>query len=347
MNLYRGCAHGCAYCDGRAEAYAVEGTFEEVAYKANALELLARELETGGRRKPLPGGYVLLGGGVGDSYQPAERVCRLARGALEILRDRGLPVHALTKSSLVERDLDLLIEIQKRRGAIVSVSLSTVDEGLAALFEPGASPPADRLRTVERCRAAGIPAGVVLIPVIPYVTDWDEPIGKAVAAAASAGAQFVLFGGMTLQPGRQAEHFLRVLAETRPHLVDGVRRLYGGGRWGAASGGYHAEVSARFLAAARRHGMPRRIPAPLFRGLLSVNERVSVMLEHIDHELRAEGKRSSYGAAAYAVSRLREPLDGSLFGLPELPGVRGETLEAVRGIAADGTCALYERLMAP
>ena len=124
MNLYRGCGHDCAYCDGRAENYAVEGEFgAEVEVKVNAVELLRRELAPAPRRRgSAPSGFVLLGGGVGDSYQPAEERYGLARRALELLLELGRPVHVLTKSALVERDLDLLARIHERSRAIVSMS---------------------------------------------------------------------------------------------------------------------------------------------------------------------------------------------------------------------------------
>ena len=148
MNLYRGCVHGCTYCDGRAERYYVDGEFgRDVTVKVNALELLRRELDPTRRRKPLARGYVFLGGGVGDSYQPAEETYGLARGALEILRESGRPVHVLTKSTLVLRDAELIRRIHAETAAIVSVSLSTIDETVAAVFEPGVPTPQERLQT--------------------------------------------------------------------------------------------------------------------------------------------------------------------------------------------------------
>jgi DNA repair photolyase len=103
MNLYRGCEHGCRFCDGRSERYLVEGDFaRDITVKRNAVAVLDREL--GRIREP---GFVFVGGGVCDAYQPAQARYGLARGALEVARRRGLPVHVLTKSALVERDLDL------------------------------------------------------------------------------------------------------------------------------------------------------------------------------------------------------------------------------------------------
>lgn len=126
MNLCRGCEHGCSYCDGRAERYHVEGDFEaDIAVERNAVEVLGRELAR--VREP---GFVLLGGGVCDAYQPAEEGYRLARGALELALHHGLPVHVVTKSALVERDLDLLARLAEAAtdGSLLAVRGVTREE---------------------------------------------------------------------------------------------------------------------------------------------------------------------------------------------------------------------------
>jgi len=135
MNLYRGCQHNCAYCDGRAEGYYVEGEFgRDVGVKINAPEILKRELDPSRRRKPLKGGYFFLGGGVGDSYQPVEEKYRLSRQALEILAGFDYPVQVLTKSTLVRRDLDLLQQINRQRRALVCFSISSANEQISRIF---------------------------------------------------------------------------------------------------------------------------------------------------------------------------------------------------------------------
>ena len=131
MNLYRGCAHNCAYCDGRSEKYRVNGDFgAEITAKVNAPELLQKSLDPRGKRKPFPNGYIMLGGGIGDSYQPCEEKLGLTRKTLKVLAQHSFPIHILTKSCLVERDLDLIREINARSRAIVSMSFSSVDDQL-------------------------------------------------------------------------------------------------------------------------------------------------------------------------------------------------------------------------
>lgn len=198
MNLYRGCAHDCAYCDGRAEGYYVSGEFGvDVEVKINALELLERELDPGRRRKPLKRAFVILGGGVGDAYQPAEARYGLARGALEIIGRFGFPVHVLTKSALVERDLDLIVGINRASRAVFSMSFSTVDDRVARRFEPGCTPPSRRLEVLRRFKAAGVHTGAFFMPVIPFVSDHPAAIDEAMGRFREVGVDFVLASGMT------------------------------------------------------------------------------------------------------------------------------------------------------
>jgi DNA repair photolyase len=276
MNLYRGCGHDCAYCDGRAEKYQVGGSFgSDVQVKVNAVEVLRRELglESAGQAEFWPGarqwhgGFVLLGGGVGDSYQPAEMHYGLARSVLELFAEHAIPVHVLTKSTLVMRDVDVLQRIARSAGALVSFSLSSADDSLSSIFEPGAAAPSERLRALEALRNHGINAGVFLVPVLPFITDGAESLDASVAAAASAGALYVVFGGMTLKPGRQKDHYLETLERVRPDLVPQCRDLYA-----APMGAYSTGINRSFALAARRHAMPIRIPLALAPEVLDSQE---------------------------------------------------------------------------
>jgi DNA repair photolyase len=286
MNLYRGCEHGCAYCDGRAERYHVAGDFErDIAVKRNAAALLRREL--GRAREP---GFVLLGGGVCDAYQPAEARYHLAREVLEVVLERGFAVHVLTKSILVERDFDLLAEIGRRTRAILSVSLQTVDDAVRARFEPRAPPVAERLDLVRRARELGLGVGAMAMPVLPGISDRPEAIGRLVDAVADVGADFVCFAGLTLRPGVQKEAYLRVLREHYPDLVDGYGRAYAVERpSGAPDGRYLARVEQRFFAALERRALPARPPRRLFAGQMPLYAELGVRLEHRELERRRAG----------------------------------------------------------
>ncbi len=346
FNLYRGCAHDCAYCDGRAEKYRVEGEFgSEVAIKVNAVEVLRRELSPN-RKTAAPhwSGFVVLGGGVGDSYQPAEENYGIARRTLELFDELGVPVHVLTKSTLVLRDADVLERMAvggragaRRTGALVSFSISSVDDAVCSVFEPGAPPPSQRLEALSTLARRGIPGGVFLMPVIPGVTDSREAMDAALAAAVDAGARYVLFGGLTLKDGRQKDHFLSALSGIRPDLVPAYRRLYPGDPWGAASGEYYSRINRTFGELARERRVPPRIPRGLFAGIVSGADLASVLLEQIHAMLELEGKNSRFRHAAFQLSRSK---DGAV-----PVGIGPEAAQAIEEIRRTGTARLYEQLL--
>jgi len=203
MNLYRGCTHNCVYCDGRAEGYYVDGEFgRDVTVKVNAIDILRRELDPRRKRVTFKRSFIMMGGGVGDSYQPLEKKYELTRKALELMHEYNFPVHMLTKSTLIKRDVDILKEINKQSRAIVSFSFSSVDDKISAVFEPGVPPPDERLKTLSFFKNEGIACGMFLLPVIPFLTDTSKLLEHTISRAKEAGVDFVIFGGMTLKDGR-------------------------------------------------------------------------------------------------------------------------------------------------
>jgi DNA repair photolyase len=346
MNLFRGCAHGCVYCDGRSERYQVEEAFgQHVTVKTNAVEILRRELDPERRRRPLKPSFVMMGGGVGDSYQPAEKRYQLTRGSLLLMHEYKWPVHVLTKSTLVERDIDILKKINQQTRAVVSLSFSSADDEISSVFEPSVPPPSRRLKTLAVLKKEGIPCGMFLLPVIPFITDIPEVIEETVRKACEAGVDFVIFGGMTLKEGRQKDYFFDVLKERYPELVEEYENIYRGDKWGQATGEYYAEINQTFSRAANKYGIPVRIPPRLYRDILWENDLVIVVLEHIDYLLRLEGKRSHYGYAAYSISRLEKPLSATKDELRKIKGVGEKTEEVILEILETGSSSLYEKLL--
>lgn len=346
MNLYRGCSHNCVYCDGRAEGYYVEGEFDrDVAVKVNAPELLRRELDPARKRKPMDSGYVCLGGGVGDAYQPADEKYELARSALALIHEFQYPVHILTKSTHVERDLDIIKKINRDRGAVVSFSYSSVDDDISRIFEPGVPPPSERLALQARIRKEGIACGMFLMPVIPFITDLPESLNAALEAAKRAGIDFVMFSGLTLKRGRQKEYFYRTLDEHYPELIPEYAAVYRDEKWGGAIRSYSDSLHGIFHELARRHDMPTRVPLGLLRSVLSTDDLVIILLEHMDHLLRVRGRSSPYGYAAYSISQSKEPLQSMRRELRSLKGVGPGTERIIKEILNTGTSGYYERLM--
>jgi len=204
MNLYRGCCHGCIYCDSRSACYGIED-FGRVRAKENALALLRDEL----RRKVRPG--IVGMGSMSDPYNPFEGELQLTRHALELIDAYDCGVAAATKSDLILRDADLYQSIQAHSPVICKVTVTTADEELASKVEPRAPSPSRRLRAVEGLARAGIFCGVLLMPVLPFLEDRPEQVLEVVDRAADAGARFVYPGfGVTMRQG-QREHFLRQL----------------------------------------------------------------------------------------------------------------------------------------
>jgi DNA repair photolyase len=347
LNIYRGCSHACAYCDGRDERYRVEGAFgSHVAVKTNAAELLDRALDPKRERVPLKRAYIVLGGGVGDSYQPLEERYGLARRRLEVIAEYGLPVHVLTKSSLVERDFDILRRINESSGAIVSMSFSSASDEISSVFEPGASPPSARLRTLQKANDAGLATGMFLMPVIPFVTDLPNVMNRTLSEAKRSGIDFVVFGGMTLKDGPQRDHFMEVLGSHDAQLRLEYGMIYKGSAWGSATSEYYASIAETFTAVARAHGMPRRMPTRLYKDVLDENDRVVVMLDSIGALLKMEGRDAPYGYAAHSVSQLKEPLSSMRTNLRSIKGVGKVTERIILEILDTGTSSYLESLLA-
>ena len=180
MNLYRGCCHGCIYCDSRSDCYRVED-FDTVRVKENALAVLRDDL----RRKLRPG--IVGMGAMSDPYNPFERELELTRNALSLLDAYGFGVTLATKSDLVVRDIDLLRFIQSRAPVLCKLTLTTADDALAAKLEPRAPSPTRRLEAVRALSRAGIPVCILLMPVLPFVEDTEENVLAVTEAAAEAG----------------------------------------------------------------------------------------------------------------------------------------------------------------
>jgi len=219
MNLYRGCAHQCIYCDSRSECYGIEN-FADILVKVNAIELLERELPTK-RKKGLIGT-----GSMNDPYQPVEATYQLTRRALAVIAQWGFPVSVLTKSDLALRDLDVLQDVNKVR-AVVSYTITAADDELARKLEPGAPPTSARFAAIAKLAAAGIETGIMMMPILPFILDSEENIREIVRRGVDAGARHILPGfGMTMRDRQRAWYYAR-LDERFPGLRARYERAYG------------------------------------------------------------------------------------------------------------------------
>lgn len=223
MNLYRGCCHGCIYCDSRSDCYGND-RFDTVRAKENALFLLRGEL----RRKVKTG--VVGTGAMSDPYNPFERELMLTRHALELLAAYGFGAAIATKSELIERDIDVLQEVAQAAPVLCKVTVTTADDALCRKIEPHVSVSSRRFEAVARLSQAGIFTGLLLMPVLPFLEDSPENILGIVRRAKEAGARFIYPAlGMTLRQNQRDWYFEKLEALfPGENLAERYRRRYGG-----------------------------------------------------------------------------------------------------------------------
>ena len=251
LNPYRGCTHGCHYCYARRYHSQFElGAGDEFAsvifVKTNFVTVLGRELSRPSWQQEL----VALGTAT-DCYQPIEGYYKLTRGTLEALAAHDNPTSVVTKGPMIVRDTDVLQDLTRRTDCTVCISVPCVDETVWRQLEPGTASPMQRLRAVRQLVDAGIHAGVLMNPIVPGISSKPALIESTVKAIADHGARFVSSNVMYLQDGTK-DHFMRWLADTYPHLVDGYRQLYAAKYPPRA---YRDEVKKVIGAMRERHGM--------------------------------------------------------------------------------------------
>lgn len=201
MNLYRGCCHGCIYCDSRSSCYRVEN-FDKVRVKENALQLMRDDL----RRKVKTG--VVGSGAMSDPYNPFEREQLLTRHSLELLDAFGFGVSMLTKSDLILRDMDLYQSIAEHSPVNCMVTITTADDHLSKLIEPGVPVSGKRFQVVERLSQAGLFAGIVMTPILPFLEDNRDNITDMIKKAKDSGAKFLYpMMGVTLRDNQRAYYY--------------------------------------------------------------------------------------------------------------------------------------------
>lgn len=220
MNIYKGCCHGCIYCDSRSECYRVEN-FDEVRAKENALELIEREL----RKKRKTG--VIGTGAMSDPYNPFEKEYKLTRGALELINRYRFGVSIATKSTLIIRDINLLASISTHSPVLVKITITTADDTLCNKIEPNVAPSSERFITIKKLTEEGIFAGILLMPVLPFIEDTVENISSIIKQAHKNGAKFIYPAiGVTLRQN-QREWYYRKLEEHFPSLKHKYIQQYG------------------------------------------------------------------------------------------------------------------------
>ncbi len=217
MNIYRGCSHGCIYCDSRSKCYQFTHPFEDIEVKQNAPELLEKALKSKRKR-------CMIGtGSMSDPYMHCEEELGLTRKCLEIISRYEFGLAIQTKSDRILRDIDLLEEINRKTKCIVEITLTTFDDELCSIIEPNVCNTKRRIEVLEMMQKRGIPTVVWLTPLLPYINDTEENVRAILDACVRTGVKGIVnFGmGVTLREGDR-EYFYKALDEHFP----GLKRKY-------------------------------------------------------------------------------------------------------------------------
>ena len=222
MNIYRGCTHGCIYCDSRSDCYGFDHRFEDIAVKQNAPELLEDALKR--KRKPCMIGT----GAMCDPYMHCEESLGYTRKCLEIIDKYDCGVAIQTKSARILRDIDLLEKINRHSKAVVQITLTTYDENLCRIIEPNVSTTKQRYEVLKECQRRGIPTVVWLCPILPYINDTEENLRGILGYCFDAGVVGIInFGfGVTMRSGNR-EYFYGKLDEHFPGMKERYIKRFG------------------------------------------------------------------------------------------------------------------------
>ena len=215
MNLYRGCTHGCIYCDSRSSIYQINHEFEDIEVKENALELLKKSLINKHQK-------VMIGtGSMADPYMPLEKRIEYTRNALKLIYKYGHGFTCITKSDLILRDLDLIKKINEKTKAVVQMTLTTADENLCKVLEPNVCTTKRRVEVLKTLNDNGIPTIVWLCPILPFINDTEENINRIIDYCIDSNVKGILCYqmGMTLRDGNR-EYFYKKLDENFPGLKE-------------------------------------------------------------------------------------------------------------------------------
>ncbi|MBO6208785.1 MAG: radical SAM protein [Lachnospiraceae bacterium] len=222
MNIYRGCSHGCIYCDSRSKCYRFTHPFEDIEVKRNAPELLEKALKS--KRKKCMIGT----GAMSDPYMHCEEELKLTRECLQIILKYGFGVAVQTKSDRILRDIDLLSEINRSAKCVVQMTLTTYDDDLCRILEPNVCNTKRRIEVLEKMRDRGIPTIVWLTPILPFINDTEENVTAILNECVRTGVKGVIdFGmGLTLRDGDR-EYYYKALDQHFPGMKERYIRHYG------------------------------------------------------------------------------------------------------------------------
>ena len=342
-NPYTGCRSGCDFCYLRGGRYGGRRDPEDfdtlIQVKTNAVELLRGEMF--GLDKEIIS--------VGDWQQPAETRYRLSRGMLEVVLEYGFPLFIVERSPLLTRDLDLLVEINRKSWVGVLYSISSLDPTLKRAFEPHSPGVQRRLDAMQELASAGIMVGTSMMPIFPYIGDTEKQLEALIRATKDHGGTCVLGGGLTMD-GAQAEWTFQAARKLDPALETRWRKMYGWDGSGKPAYGppkaYNARIGLLVRELCRRHGLLDRMPRYIAPGPLAINKRIAERLFLKTYDLELEMARSyriwAYRKAAWTVDEYPDEIsqlyeESGEAGLQALPNIGKSLAAEIAGWLSDGS----------
>ena len=341
INPYNGCQFGCIYCDARSEHYHMPQDFEnEILVKQNVGQMLDQRITRA--RTFLPD--VVGIGGVTDSYQPAEKKYENTRNILSVLAKHQYPVHLITKSTLILRDLPLLEEIARQTWCTVSVTITTTDAEKSRFLEKFAPSPAKRLEVLRqiKTKAPHVQTGALLMPLIPVLCDDEAQVEQLFTAVKATGADYLMFGGAMTLRNRQADWFLQHLREAEPAVYQQYVDLYQftpdgeayNGRY-LPGGDYMRQQHERLFALSDKHQLPHRIRRFIPNDYRKTNYRIAERMLNVSFERQMFGQSwETLFWAAQNIQNLKEPIEavaarGELEQIKNVKGPIKKRIEAI------------------
>jgi len=345
VNPYNGCEFACSYCDSRSHKYHLQPDFDRTIYiKKEAPNQLHLRLK---RAKTLLPDVASFGSAC-DAYQPIEKEYEVSRRCLEVFRKHKFPVHIVTKSDLIVRDIDILKQIAKDSWSCVSITITLWDEEKRVVFEPNAPPTRKRFEALEKIKDAGIRAGVMFCPIIPFIGDDFENLEAMVSKARDVGADHVVFGGMTMRDA-QALWFMRVLKMDYPILVEPMEELYQGG-YTPVDDGYRQKQNDKMLELCSKYQMPFRIKRFIPEDFRKHNYLVAEVLQNIAYFYQLKGDMKKYNEYLWPgmhINNLKEGITklAKRGVLKTIPNVTRPVSQTITEILEEGRCGEYDELM--
>ncbi len=292
---YMGCSHGCLYCDGRAEKYYFEGNFsKDLKVRTNIPSLLASTLP--GLRENAP---IHLSSGISDIYQEAERKYYLTGRCSEILSDFDFHVSVLTKSSLVLRDFDNWIKVNKKGGFTLQMSLTTLDDNIRKKMEPGASSVEERLEAIRAFKDEDCSVGIYMMPLLPGITDTESNIEKLLTKLSDLNVDYFSPSSLSLRPGRQKDLYLNEIEKSFPFVKELYLDIYRENRisgWPVKSfdNCFNSKIEKLFK------GIYMRPPHSYYRNTMPIYCELIILIQHMiilysNKKIDVTSLKKSYG----------------------------------------------------